>query len=225
MIFRRILPLLLISLLSSCITIEEHYNFKRNGSGSMEYVVDLSAMGALLDDLGEMGKSSNSGDKAPMDTWNMEGHATALKAIPGIGKVKMVKKDKKGYIRVLSFSFKDIDALNSALNVIHEDSSGTRTDFFRWDGNTLIRSNNAAQKEMGEVFSEGNDEDTEGAQAMLSSMKYRYFFTFADKVAASTLHPEMIAGEANTKQVNASTDFSKLSNDGSVLDLRITLDR
>ncbi len=38
----------MLVLLVGCITIEENYTFKKDGSGSMEYVVDLSSFAELM---------------------------------------------------------------------------------------------------------------------------------------------------------------------------------
>ncbi|MCB0780956.1 MAG: hypothetical protein KDC03_15785, partial [Flavobacteriales bacterium] len=53
---------LLVITLSGCITIEEHYTFKKNGSGSMEYVIDMSVMKELMDSMeGAFGEEGEDG--------------------------------------------------------------------------------------------------------------------------------------------------------------------
>ncbi len=40
--------LLFVLLMQGCLTIEENYTFKKDGSGTMEYVVDMSEMADLM---------------------------------------------------------------------------------------------------------------------------------------------------------------------------------
>ena len=56
--------LVLLFALQGCITIEENYTFKSNGSGTMEYVVDMSSFGEMMESMGDMAgeESSELGD-------------------------------------------------------------------------------------------------------------------------------------------------------------------
>lgn len=52
-----------IMLLSGCLTIEEHYTFKKDGSGTMEYVMDMSEIGSMMDALGSSDQGEGGGDR------------------------------------------------------------------------------------------------------------------------------------------------------------------
>ncbi|MBK9535574.1 MAG: hypothetical protein IPO10_10485 [Flavobacteriales bacterium] len=48
---RPLLAVILLMFFTGCLTIEENYVFKKDGSGTMEYVVDLSEMGETDEEL------------------------------------------------------------------------------------------------------------------------------------------------------------------------------
>ena len=52
---------------TGCITIEENYTFKKDGSGTMEYVLDMSEMGELIKSLeGAAGEKDGKGSMGDM---------------------------------------------------------------------------------------------------------------------------------------------------------------
>lgn len=116
---------------TGCITIEENYAFKKNGSGTMEYVIDLSELGDMMKTLNSAGDGEPKSD-GDISTMDMNDEVAALKGIPGIGKVKL--NTKKAWVQRLSFSFKNVTALNAALNVLMPDSTGVAYPFFKWEG-------------------------------------------------------------------------------------------
>lgn len=127
-----------IVLLTGCLTIEEHYTFKKDGSGSMEFVIDMSELKTMMEALDD-GKGGKGGPDLDGGSMEMKDELDGLKAVPGISKVKHSNKD---WVQKVSFRFKDIDALNGALNVLMPDSSGVQQRFFHWEGSTLVRTNN-----------------------------------------------------------------------------------
>ena len=220
--------LLLVITLSGCITIEEHYTFKKNGSGSMEYVIDMSVMKELMDSMegdfgeeGEDGKEGSGGEDLDMDlTENVD----ALKGISGISGVKV--DDKEDWVRKIKFKFKDLDALNKALNVLMPDSTGTPHTFFRWEGNTLVRTNNRHALELGEEMgADENAEDEADMKGLLESMKYRYSFAFRNDISDVAVANGVQRTDDGTRKVALATDWSVITEDPDALDLRISLDR
>lgn len=215
-------------LLTGCLTIEEHYTFKKNGSGRMEYVVDLSEMGTLMEGfstgLSEDGKDQGFG------TMEMGPQVEALKVLPGISKVKL--DTKKKWIQKISFAFKDVTALNSALNVLMRDSTGATHEFFQWEGNSLVRTNNRHAFELGSGLAKGEGEDETGdgeegldMGAMLETMKYKYSFKFASPVVSSLSAQGVDKDSVGTKVLKFETDFAVIGRDPKALDLRIDIDR
>jgi hypothetical protein len=221
--FRMLGPLSLVLLLCGCLTIEENYTFKKNGSGTMEYVVDMSDMQDLMNSL-DQGKADK--DKEPdansPTAMGMEERAKQLKAIPGIKKVKL-KKEKDGYIQRMSFAFKDLASLNKALNVLMPDSSGAQQTFFRWEGNTLVRTSNQHAEEM--AADAGSDDDTTDLAGVLQSMHYKYSFKFQRDVDSTELAEGMTKESPDARTLRLSTDWSVIMKNPEALDLRITLDK
>jgi hypothetical protein len=211
------------TLFAGCLTIEEHYTFRKDGSGSMEYVVDVSEMMEIMKSFESLGddEDKDAGGRSDMDLTSEMGE---LKKIEGIRKVK-VKKEKDGYLQRLSFRFADIDALNKALNVLMPDSTGIQSGFFRWEGNTLVRTNNRHALEMGDDMDEDEPGDSLDATAILQSMKYRYSFTFADAIASTEAAEGVNKEVPAPEQVKLDTDWSVIMRDPKALDLRITLAR
>ena len=215
-------------LLTGCLTIEENYTFKKDGSGSMEYVVDMSEMMEMMKNFESMAgdKDKSKKDDDGVGEMDLGDEMAQLKKIAGIKKVK-VKKEKDGGVQRLSFRFADIDALNQALNKLMPDSTGERSNFFRWEGNTLVRTNNRHALEMGDDMAEdeASADSTMDAGAILKSMKYKYSFTFADPIA-QTENAEGVNKESpSEKQVKLDTDWSVIMKDPKALDLRIDLRR
>lgn len=219
--------LLLASLLlfTGCITIEEQYTFRKNGSGSMTYVVDMSELGSMMESFSESGEAgSGMADVGAMD---MSREVEALKVIPGVGKVKL--DGRKKWVQRISFDFKDVDALNAALNELMRDSSGVRQEFFRWEGTTLVRTNNRHAYELGAGLARGQDDGEEDEEEealdmsmMLESMKYKYSFKFASDIVQVEPAPG-VNRQQKGRELVLDTDFAVIGADPNALDLRIVL--
>ena len=213
-------------LLVSCITIRENYTFKSDGSGAMEFVLDASEMGTILKNMGMdpgKAKGAESGDGMKLAE-----KVAALKALPGISKVKQKNKD---YVESIAFSFAGIEALNAALNVLMPDSTSLQHRFFAWEGNTLVRTGTKLTSEMsdsGGFFgeSDGDDEESKAKAAeVLKSMKYEISFAFKDDIRAADLAPGIERISNGTKQLTAKTDWGVLTADPRALDMRIDLSK
>lgn len=227
---RHLRPLLLVLMVAftGCLTIEERYTFKKDGSGTMTYVVDMSEMGEMMDGLSKVTKETGGTDEPVME---LDEEAAALKVLPGISKVKVSKG--KEWVRSVTFRFKDIAALNAALNVLMPDSTGQQHTFFSWEGNTLVRRNNRFASELGESMGnvgKGDEGAAEGEDALdmgmlLGSMKYKYSFKFANAITSTTSEEGVEQERKGTKEVFWNTDWSVIAKNEKALDLRIELDR
>jgi hypothetical protein len=216
--FRWMWLLPLVIAFTGCLTIEENYTFKKDGSGTMEYVVDASELFRLMKDMPGKEKTDNK-----KDDMGLKEKLAELRAIAGISKVKM-KEEEEGAIQRVRFAFADVDALNRALGVLLTDSN--RTDEqrarFSWEGGTLVRTNTSFAKDLGESLA-GDPSDTTGAQQILQSMHYKYSFKFAKEIN-DTQHAEGVTQEnVGGKEVRLTTDFGVITKDPQALDLRISL--
>ena len=226
-------PLLLAAIfivgLTGCITIEEQYSFKKNGSGTMTYVLDMREMGEMLKNLGDGEKKEDGGD---MGQLSINGHADALKSIAGVSKVKLDTRTE--WVQKLSFNFADIAALNRALNTLMPDSNNTAHEFFRWEDGTLVRNTNNYVHQMSSTMAseaaEGEDEeDGEDSgfdmSSMLGMMKYKYSFKFQQPIITTEAADVMTKENPGGKEVKLSTDWAAIAKDRKALDLRIVLNR
>jgi hypothetical protein len=214
---------------TGCLTIEEHYTFNKKGGGTMQYIVDLSELGSLMESFGDAADGDKGKDEG-FGAMDMGAQVEAIKSIPGIGKVKLDTKTK--WVQKLSFSFKDVNALNGALNQLMRDSSGVRHEFFRWDGKTLVRTNNAHAYELGAGMAKGDGDgggSTEEGELdmsmMLASMKYKYSFKFAEPIASCEQAEGVNMERPKPNTVALDTDFAVISRDPKALDLRVALGR
>lgn len=196
----------------------------------MQYVVDLSEMGSLMESFDAMGDANKDGKEEGMGAMDMSKQVEAIKSIPGIRKVKLDTKVK--WVQKVSFTFKDVQALNSALNALMRDSTGIAHEFFRWEGSTLVRTNNAHAYELGAGMAKGDgseDVDTEGEgldmSTMLASMKYKYSFKFDRPIVACEPAAGVNKERPKANKILLDTDFSVISRDRNALDLRIDLSR
>ncbi|MCO6483007.1 MAG: hypothetical protein J5I62_09450 [Flavobacteriales bacterium] len=222
-----------IMLLSGCLTIEEHYTFKKDGSGTMEYVMDLSEIGSMMDALGSSDQGEDGGkkakqkkkDKAQDDSMlaGMEAQAKQLEQLQGIKKVKM-KTEKDGYLGRLSFAFADVAALNRALNVLMPDSTRPDRQFFRWEGAVLVRTGSAYARNLGTEMT-GDGSDSLDISQVLESMKYKFSFAFANDVQDVGAAYGVVVDRPKPKQLELATDWRVIMNDPKALDLRIVLDK
>lgn len=218
---RFIAAIALLAVFTGCITIEENYTFKKDGSGTMEYVVDMSEMGEMMKALEGLDKTKNK-DAGDMGTMDLKDEVAALKQVPGINKVKVTDKEKYG--QRLQFCFADVTALNAALNVLMKDSTGVNHDFFAWEGNTLVRTNNGHARGIGaDMGKEDDPSDTTDMTQFLSTMKYKMSFAFANPIANTGAAETMLKESPDPKKVKLDTDFSAIANDPKALDLRIEL--
>ncbi len=215
--------------LTGCITIEEQYSFKKNGSGTMTYVLDMSEMGEMLKSFGGDEKDDSDGVEGRMD---VSGHADALKQIQGISKVKL--DTKKEWVQKLSFHFADIAALNRALNTIMPDSADVAHEFFRWEDGTLVRTTNNYVHDISKTMAEETPADEPDAEeedggfdlsSMLGMMKYKYTFKFQKSIDRTDASSAMAMDKPGSKEVSLSTDWAAIAKDPRALDLRIVLNK
>lgn len=216
------LAMLLVAL-TGCITIEENYTFKKDGSGTMEYVVDMSRIGEMMKALEGMDGEGGKGRDNGMGELDLNDEKQALSAIPGIKRVKV--DDRKAFIQKLRFQFADLRALNAALNVLMKDSTGAEHTFFTWEGNALVRSNNGHARQMEMGMGQEEQGDSTDMTQLLESMKYNYSFAFADEIASTSSAEGVLQEKPDGRHVKLATDFSVISNNANALDLRIELKR
>ena len=203
--------------LSSCITVEETYSFKRNGSGTMKYVVDMSDLKPLLEMAGDEVED-------PFADQDMDFGAMAEKVadIEGIKKVTAIE-DEENLTFGVEFKFKNVDALNRALNalILDRGENDPQHEFIRKEGNTYTRTH-----KMGEDFDPSSmfgDDSEEGqmAMGMLESMEYHINMNFKRSVETVYSEAESEFNDDRRRELEVEVSFKDLIENPELLNLSV----
>ncbi|MEZ4825452.1 MAG: hypothetical protein R3C61_04035 [Bacteroidia bacterium] len=200
--------------ITSCLTFEESYVFKKNGSGSMKYLIDMSEIASLMKLNAE---SDSSGDS---ESLSFQDVADLLSGMDGISKVKVLDDEDKGFYGV-SFDFAGITPLNQALNVLMGDEENEDFTFFSFDGNVITHNHLLAT----DALPPGMDdpETEEQVSGFLQQMKYKLNFSFASPVKVVYSGAESEITGKKDKAVSIETNFRTLLEDASTLNSSIVL--
>lgn len=120
--FYYILLTSLSCLLTSCITIEETYTFKEDGSGNCTFKIDLSEMKNMMNTAGKPEAEPS------LQAVSFEEEKKSLATIKGISNTE-IKTDKEKYVFEISYQFDSQDALNKATNVLLESTDYNYFDY------------------------------------------------------------------------------------------------
>jgi hypothetical protein len=212
----------LILLMPACITIEENYTFKRNGSGDAQYIIDMSEMGSLI----KMAQEEEGGGSLE-EEMDLGALTSKLENLPGIKDVSEYKTDKE-YVFGVSFSFDDISSLNIALNALMAPEDGQQVgeplhEYFKMDGKkTIIRDH-----KMLEAFNPadmlGEEGDGEQMMMFMESMKYKVNMTFKKPIMAVYTEADAELMGKKNKQVGVEASFRKLMDNQDALDMTVVM--
>lgn len=101
-------------ILSACFEVKEEISLKNNGSGTYTMLIDLSKSKNLVDIFMKMNENEEKIGAEEIDSTFVKG-AEDLNKMEGISNAQGIN-DKINYIFGMKFDFKDVDALNDALN-------------------------------------------------------------------------------------------------------------
>lgn len=212
--------LLLAFAVTSCLTVEEHYTFNQDGSGQMELAFDLKQLamfveeGPQRDSLFMMGEVF--GEITPQ-----------LDEMDGITRIETFE-DRENMRLGLRFDFRDVAALNAALNSVLILEGGDEHMFFTREkdqyqrvgpsagqGITLIDA--VAQSFMGEGG------DPQEAETVLGMMKYKTLYRFPKRVKLVYAEAEADVTGDEHDRVELGSTFSELLKDRDELDAAFVL--
>ncbi|MCU0390495.1 MAG: hypothetical protein MUE81_05220 [Thermoflexibacter sp.] len=108
------ISLFLLFSMTACFEVKEEISMKSDGSGTYTMLIDMSKSKNLLDIFMKMNENEDKVSPAEIDSTFVKG-AEDLNKMEGITNAQSVN-DKKNYVFGMKFDFKDIDALNDALN-------------------------------------------------------------------------------------------------------------
>jgi len=217
-----------LMLFSGCLTIEEFYTFKKNGSGSMQYKVDMTQMMQAMGPLMSMGGGGENGQAPSMDdnTKPYKEMVEKLKGVQGISGVKYkeeINMPKEGkevpaddikYIVTIDFKFKDISSLNKALNSMITKAEDPQHTFFTKEGNTITRTHQSSNDPaVTDLFGDAEGMEEQG-MTMFESMKYKIHFTFPKEVATSYVGESGSEVKVEGKKVDVEANFKDILEKG-----------
>ena len=167
--------------LVSCITLEENYFLKKDGSGTFEFKVDMSQLMGMMKAFEGMGQEQEN----PSEELDFKKEVKKLEQMKGISNVK-VMEDKEGGFFSMSFDFADFESLNKAH---HEalDSTGEMQEILSKKGNTVF----FRQITPGELAKQGESSEEDSLSnalgaGMLSQFNYKVKFVLEQEAKTVT---------------------------------------
>ena len=202
-------------LLPGCITVYEKYNFKSNGSGTMEYIIDMSEfyqmMASFSDSVNEQELQI---DQSFSET------AEGLKTLKDISNVQLTG-NSRDYIFGIRYDFANPAALNEAMAyILHNETAGkeyikfSRKNITRY---SLISDEFSKEKIIGV---EENEMDEGMLKEIFEKMKYRISMDFSRPVKSVTTLAEY---SIDKNKLNVETTFNALLENNKVLETVIRL--
>ena len=201
-----ILPTLIafLLILPGCITIFEKYTINRDGSGSMEYLIDMSELYEM------MAAFSDSAEEAePVDY--MTDIVPEFNAIPGITNVALTGDPEK-YLSGIRFDFKDVETLNKALSILFKssESPGETGKYVEIKRKTFTRYSLTSEEFNKDAFQGSEEIDEETMEKVLESMKYNIEVHFEKPVRKiSTKAPYTVEGNTVTIETTLADIFNR----------------
>lgn len=214
---RKILFLLLgISLLlTSCLTVYEKFEINNDGSGSMEYLIDLNKLYNMLESFGgDSAMSNGMGINESFDEL-----IPSLSATEGVSNVVLTGEPSK-YIFGIKFNFTNEVSLNKAMALLMDDEDNSNK-YVSISKRKFIRYHRTSEDFSFEnIFGEGNEEmDSTMVAGVLEDMKYNISVTFAKKIRKVSTRADYIINE--NRNVEIETDFHKILEDNKILETSI----
>jgi hypothetical protein len=197
--------------LTGCITIIEKYTIHKDGSGSMEYIIDMSEMYEMMASFTD---STEENETMALDQ-SLREALPALTNTNGISNVELTG-DISHYIAGIKFDFKDSESLNLALAVIlqGEESSATPAQYIEIKGKNFTRFSLTSKEFNKEDLLDSQEFDAETTKSILESMKYKISVSFDKKVKKVTTLATYTK-EDNTVEIEA--DFSDIFDNTDIL--------
>ncbi len=211
----------IILLMPACLTIEERYTFKKDGSGDAEYIIDMSEMASLIKMAQEEEGVGNMEDELDISIFSDK-----LAGIAGISKVKALETDVE-FVFGVQFHFDGISSLNVALNALNksEEMMGTEDhEYFKMDGKTITRTHRMSDAfDLNELLEGGEGEEGEAEQMamLMESMKFKLTMTFKKPIKSVYTSADSRFLDKKNKQVEIVATVKQVMDDPSVLNATI----
>lgn len=196
---------LLILICSSCFEIKEILSLRKDGTGSYQFIIDMSQSRAMLSMLENMGdEDTTSEKKSPFEEVDesFEETKARLEAIEGIINVASIKDEENLQFGV-EFEFLNSYSLNKALNRINiekEEQMGKEKIYFNFSKRSFERYN--TENFTDELLrSTGMGEDSLNIGMFFKDLSYTTSYSLPKKVKSMTNPDATLSGDKKTVTV------------------------
>lgn len=201
--------LFLMTTFSSCLTIYEKYTINKDGSGSFEYIIDMSELYSLLESMA--GETDMEGIEKTDINESFREMIPELRTIEGISNAQ-VKGDTDKYIFGISFDFSDDEALNRAMDLILDDKNSENQKYVEIKRKKFIRFHKTSSDFSKEALLGEDDVSDESIMlGVLEGMKYRIEVNLPRKIKTIETKAEIIREDKNLVVIEA--NFNSLLED------------
>ena len=198
-------------LFTSCITIEESYSFKEDGSGSCSFVINMSQMKKIME---TMSGAIEGSEPATLRAMDFNIYKDTLSKTKGITNIK-TKLDNTNYQFELTYDFSSNETLNNAMNIIFESKNKV---FFNYKKKDIELTHPLPQL----INNELEDVSSEQTTMFLESVKYNITLNFERPIKkATTTAVKRISEKKN--QLVLETNLNELINTPDKFHTRVKL--
>lgn len=215
---QKILPVLLLACLSltSCLTISESYYFAKDGSGKMQFLVDMSQMSGLLNYADQERESSSVEDLSFVEV------VKQLKQIDGIYEVRLLD-DPSTYQWGIAYEFANTIALNKALNVLlmKEGNQGFHP-FVEYHGQQFVSQHKFDKFQIRERLS-SDERLAPIVEQVMKQMNYQIRYEFAQPIKAVYAKQEVRLKGKKPKSLDLESSLWDMEGNTQILDATLIL--
>lgn len=183
-----------VFLCTACFDIQENIFLKKDGSGKFTFVIDMSELKAMFGD-GEITTTTSKENKKPKDKIDSKFDEVKkeLKKIDGISNITQ-NVDTTNIIVKIGFDFKNVNALNSAMNVIFKDEENPKAiAYYEYKDKQFKRLESASKGFLKSGFEDKNapkDKPTEvnslfNLDALFQTISYTTTYEFENEIKNS----------------------------------------
>lgn len=199
--------------LTSCLTIYEKYTINRDGSGTFEYIIDLSELYSMMEtfaseeDMNQV-KNSDFGE-------SFRQVIPELKDVQGISKIEETG-NPANYVYGIKFDFGDVIALNKAMALLLDDNSESEIEYVNIEKKKFVRyhkTSNEFSKEA--LLGEEGVTDESMMKGVLEGMKYKIIVNLPRKVKSVQTRALNEKGEDGFVEIEA--NFNSMLEDNEYL--------
>lgn len=204
-----------VILLSGCITVYEKYTFNADGSGTMEYMIDMNEFFLTMQSFSE----HQPNESLRIDQ-SFEDAALTLKKVAGISNIQ-ITGNSENFIFGIKFDFSNVAALNQAMSYILQKKTAQK-EFLSFKRKNITRHGVISDEFSKDRFF-GEDEkelDAGMIKDVFGQIKYNIDMTFHRPVKSVNTKADFTIDK---NKLSLKTDFGRLMDDNTILETKVRL--